>query len=116
MILVGAILAVAIGAYSYHEMSPHDSSATHKCDASHVRMFTKPFCFFCRRAKDLLVQKGVAFCEINLTDEPHMKDHMVNRTGRKTVPQIYIGDTHVGGWDDLSALEAQGGIDPLLEK
>lgn len=114
--VVGAVLAVAIGAYSAQEFASTQSTGTHKCDASHVRMFTKPLCSFCRRAKELLFQKGVKFCEIDLTKEPHMRDRMINNTGRTTVPQVFIGDTHVGGWDDLSALESQGGVDPLLEK
>ena len=67
------------------------------------------------RAKHLLKKKGAAFEEIDVFMDRDKRDEMEARTGRYTVPQIFIGDRHVGGCDDLYALEGQGGLDPLLE-
>lgn len=80
-----------------------------------VEMYTTAVCPFCVRAKQLLAQKGVsAIDEIRVDLSPERRDEMMARTGRRTVPQIYIGDTHVGGCDDLYALEHEGKLDPLL--
>jgi glutaredoxin 3 len=68
------------------------------------------------RAKALLKQRGVdAIEEIRVDLDPHQRDHMMQITGRRTVPQIFIGETHVGGCDDLMALDAKGGLLPLLQ-
>ena len=80
-----------------------------------VEVYTTPYCPYCLAAKDLLRKKGVAFKEINVSGEPDLRAEMVERTGgRTTVPQIFIGTTHVGGCDDLYALDGEGRLDPLL--
>jgi glutaredoxin 3 len=80
-----------------------------------VEIYTSPLCGFCHAAKRLLSQKGVAFSEIDIWADPSKKPEMMQRAqGRHTVPQIFIGTTHVGGCDDLYALEREGKLDPLL--
>jgi glutaredoxin 3 len=80
-----------------------------------VKMYTTAVCPFCIRAKHLLTQRGVAQIEeIRIDQNPAERDHMMAITGRRTVPQIFIGSTHVGGCDDLMALDARGGLVPLL--
>jgi glutaredoxin 3 len=80
-----------------------------------VEMYTKMFCPYCARAKRLLADKGVEVEEIDITMGGRRKTEMLERAnGRHTVPQIFIGATHVGGCDDLVALETQGRLDPLL--
>jgi glutaredoxin 3 len=81
-----------------------------------VRMYTTQVCPYCQRAKALLKQRGVAAIEeIRIDIDPVQRDLMIEQTGRRTVPQIYIGDTHVGGCDDLVALDQRGGLLPLLQ-
>lgn len=80
-----------------------------------VLMYTTEICPFCVRAKKLLAARGVeSIEEVRVDLEPERRDEMMQRTGRRTVPQIFIGDTHVGGCDDLQALDAAGGLLPLL--
>lgn len=80
-----------------------------------VEIYTSPLCGFCHAAKRLLSQKGINFSEIDVLAQPDRKAEMVQRAnGGRTVPQIFIGDTHVGGCDDLYALEQAGKLDPLL--
>ena len=80
-----------------------------------VEIYTKTFCAFCWRAKALLESKGVAFKEISVDFGGAEKARMVQRAGgRTTVPQIFIGDTHVGGCDDLMALEYEGKLDAMI--
>ena len=80
-----------------------------------VRMFTTQVCPYCIRAKQLLKQRGVdAIDEIRVDLNPSQRDVMIAKTGRRTVPQIFIGDTWVGGCDDLIALDQKGGLMPLL--
>ena len=80
-----------------------------------VRMYTTQVCPYCVRAKALLKQRGVAEIEeIRVDLDPSQRDHMIELTGRRTVPQIFIGATHVGGCDDLIALDQKGGLLPLL--
>jgi glutaredoxin 3 len=80
-----------------------------------VRMYTTQFCPFCVRAKALLQQRGVSTIEeIRVDLDPVQRHHMMESTGRRTVPQIFIGDTHVGGYDDLAALDRRGGLRSLL--
>lgn len=83
---------------------------------SHIRLYTMGHCPYCRRAKALLRQKGVTeWEEYDLEIRPEKRGEMVAKSGgRRTVPQIFIGDTHVGGSDDLAALEAAGKLDLLL--
>lgn len=81
-----------------------------------VQMYTTQACPFCVRAKALLKQRGVSDIEeIRVDLDPAQRDLMVQRTGRRTVPQIFIGDTHVGGCDDLMALDQNGGLLPMLK-
>ena len=81
-----------------------------------VKMYTTAVCPYCIRAKQLLASKGVAQIEeIRIDTDPEARAHMMEITGRRTVPQIFIGDTHVGGCDDLVALDAKGGLLPLLQ-
>ncbi len=83
---------------------------------SAVVMYTTQVCPYCVRAKALLQQRGVtAIQEVRVDLDPAQRDHMVAITGRRTVPQIFIGDTHVGGCDDLIALDQKGGLLPLLQ-
>jgi len=80
-----------------------------------VTMYFKPTCPYCQRAHQLLTAKGVAYEGIDISREPERREEMIARAnGRKIVPQIFIGDTHVGGCDDLHALEAAGKLDALL--
>jgi glutaredoxin 3 len=80
-----------------------------------VKMYTTQVCPYCQRAKMLLKQRGVeAIDEVRIDLDPSQRDHMMAITGRRTVPQIFIGDTHVGGCDDLIALDQRGGLLPLL--
>ncbi|KQP18427.1 glutaredoxin 3 [Pseudorhodoferax sp. Leaf267] len=81
-----------------------------------VRMYTTAVCPYCIRAKQILKSKGVAQIEeIRIDTDPAQRQQMMEMTGRRTVPQIYIGDTHVGGCDDLIALDGRGGLVPLLQ-
>ncbi len=80
-----------------------------------VTMYTTEICPYCQRAKALLRQRGVQQIEeIRIDLDPAQREQMMARTGRRTVPQIYIGSTHVGGCDDLYALDQRGGLLPLL--
>jgi glutaredoxin 3 len=80
-----------------------------------VRMYTTQVCPYCIRAKQLLKQRGVdAIDEVRVDLNPSERDAMIARTGRRTVPQIFIGETWVGGCDDLIALDQKGGLMPLL--
>jgi glutaredoxin 3 len=81
-----------------------------------VKMFTTQVCPYCQRAKRLLEQRGVqAIEEVRVDLQPALRETMVQLTGRRTVPQIFIGDTHVGGCDDLYALDRRGALAPLLK-
>ena len=80
-----------------------------------VTMYCTAVCPYCVRAESLLRQRGVTDIDkIPIDEDPGQRDAMIQRTGRRTVPQIYVGDTHVGGFDDLSALDRAGGLVPLL--
>ncbi len=82
---------------------------------AHVLMYTTAVCPFCVRAKQLLLARGVTEIEeVRVDLDPERRDEMMQKTQRRTVPQIYIGQTHVGGCDDLVALDAAGGLKPLL--
>jgi glutaredoxin 3 len=80
-----------------------------------VKMYTTAVCPYCIRAKQILKSKGVeAIDEVRIDMQPQERAKMMEITGRRTVPQIFIGDTHVGGCDDLIALDSRGGLVPLL--
>jgi len=78
-----------------------------------VTVYTRSFCPYCTRAMALLQRKGAPVTEIDASD-PAKRQEMIQRSGRWTFPQIFVGDTHVGGCDDLHALEQRGALDPLL--
>lgn len=79
-----------------------------------IEIYTTPTCPYCHAAKALLADKGVDYTEITVLD-PELREAMTQRAhGRRTVPQIFIDDTHVGGYDDMAALDRAGGLDPLL--
>ena len=81
-----------------------------------IILYTKSYCSYCKGAKALLRQKGVTFKEFEISDNLELTVEMVKRAGgRTTVPQIFIGDVHVGGGMDLAELDAVGGLDPLLK-
>ncbi|MBP2158011.1 MULTISPECIES: glutaredoxin 3 [Asticcacaulis] len=79
-----------------------------------IEIYTKPYCPYCERAKALLEQKGAEYKEIVASSDPDLRAEMNERSGRFTYPQIFIDDLHVGGCDDLMALNHRGGLDPLL--
>ena len=79
-----------------------------------VTMYSTRFCPYCVRARGLLQSKQVSFTEIAVDEQPQLRREMVERSGRYTVPQIWIGEQHVGGYDDLALLERQGRLDELL--
>jgi glutaredoxin 3 len=82
--------------------------------ATDVVIYTRDFCGYCAAAKALLDRKGVRYTEYNATKEPAARQEMMSRSGRTTFPQIFVGSTHVGGCDDLHALERRGELDLLL--
>ena len=79
-----------------------------------VLVSTKSWCPYCARAKALLRGKGVVYTEVDVEAVPERRDEMIAASGRRTVPQIFIGARHIGGCDDLHELDAAGGLDPLL--
>lgn len=82
---------------------------------SNIKIFTTMMCPYCSAAKSLLKKKGVEFEEVDVTFSPGKRRDMAERAGRTSVPQIWIGDRHIGGCDDLRALDASGELDPLLK-
>lgn len=80
-----------------------------------ILMYTTQDCPYCDRARHLLNRKGVAFEEIPIDGNPEQRQVMIERSGRHTVPQIFINERHIGGYDDLAELDAFGKLDPLLE-
>lgn len=79
-----------------------------------VTIYTRDFCGYCARAKALLESKNVNFTEYNATENPDYRQEMMDKSGRNTFPQIFIGEQHVGGCDDLHALDRDGKLDQLL--
>lgn len=79
-----------------------------------ICMYATGSCPYCMMAESLLISKGMVIAKIRVDLEPEKRAEMMRKTGRRTVPQIYIGDYHVGGFDDLSALDRAGKLDPLL--
>jgi len=83
-----------------------------------IRMYSTRICPYCIRAEQLLAKKGIAaeqIEKIRVDDHPELRDEMIRITGRRTVPQIFIGERHVGGFDDLAELDAAGELDPMLQ-
>jgi glutaredoxin 3 len=86
-------------------------------DTPEIVMYSTAWCGYCQRARNLLERKGVAVREIKIDEDPQDRDTMLQRSGgRRTVPQIFIGERHVGGYDDLAALDRAGELDRLLGK
>ena len=83
-------------------------------DAPAIILYTTAICPYCVAAKNFLKSKGRDWTEVRIDTDPAARSHMMEITGRRTVPQIYIGDTHVGGHDDLVALDSRGELMPLL--
>lgn len=81
-----------------------------------VTMYSTRFCPYCVRARQLLDAKGVDYTDIAVDEQPQLRREMMERSGRRTVPQIWIGDEHVGGFDDLWSLERQGRLDDMLAR
>ena len=79
-----------------------------------VTLYTTDTCPYCRNAKALLASKGIATREINVQTEPAKFQEMLSRSGRRSVPQIFVGETHIGGFDDLAKLDRQGGLMSML--
>jgi glutaredoxin 3 len=77
-------------------------------------MYLKPWCPYCTKARELLRSKNVSVLEIDIEAQPEQREEMIRRSRRRTVPQIFIGERHIGGSDDLHELDAAGGLDPLL--
>lgn len=95
------------------ELSPGESHV--EAQGSDVVMYSTNWCGYCQRARNLLERKGVTVREIKLDDEPEQRPVMLQRTGGlRTVPQIFIGELHVGGYDELAALERSGELEKLL--
>ena len=91
------------------------ASAPAGTSAPRVSMYTAAYCGYCTRAERLLESKGVReVVKLRVDEHPELRAEMMQRTGRRTIPQIYIGDFHVGGYDDLAALDRAGRLDPLL--
>ena len=80
-----------------------------------VTVYVSDWCPYCQRAKGLLAGKNVVFSEINVEDDPKLREEMIARSNRRTVPQIFIGDRHVGGCDDLFELDHSGELDRLIQ-
>lgn len=82
---------------------------------SQVTIYTKAYCPYCVRALSVLQSKGVSYQEVRIDEQPELRPQMIERAGgRTTVPQIFIGAQHIGGCDDMLALDARGQLDPLL--
>ncbi len=82
--------------------------------AKPVRVYTTSYCAFCGRAKDLLRQKGIAFEEIDVTEDAGERERLVRTTGRRTVPQIFVGENAIGGYEELRALEEDGELGAMV--
>ena len=80
-----------------------------------VTLYMSGWCPYCQRARDLLTRKNVVFTEVNVEDEPRFREEMIARSNRRTVPQIFIGDKHVGGCDELIDLDRSGELDRLIQ-
>ncbi|MGR8931187.1 MAG: glutaredoxin 3 [Gammaproteobacteria bacterium] len=80
-----------------------------------IVIYTGRLCPYCTMAKRLLERKGATYTEIDVDSEPGLRQELMQKTNRRTIPQIFIGDRHIGGFDDLQALDRSKGLDPLLQ-
>jgi glutaredoxin 3 len=92
----------------------HENLANCRSPMPKVTIYTKPYCPYCIRAVSLLEKKGADFIEIEAASDPEVRQEMMQRSGRTTFPQIFVGEQHIGGCDDMMALEYAGKLDPLL--
>ena len=81
---------------------------------AHVTIYTRPGCGYCHRALSLLDEKGADFTEVHAGADPALRQEMMRRSGRSTFPQIFVGEKHIGGCDEMLLLERRGELDPLL--
>ena len=81
-----------------------------------ITLYTTRYCPYCIRARELLDHKGAEYQDLAVDDDPRLRGEMMTRSGRGTVPQIWIGERHIGGYDDMQLLERQGQLDELLEQ
>ena len=81
-----------------------------------ITIYSKPWCGYCWRAKRLLDSKGVAYDELDVTEDPRVEAEMISRSGRMTAPQIFVDETHIGDSDQLAQLEREGRLDAILEQ
>lgn len=96
-------------------MTPSSGATVDCSNRPMILMYATSWCPYCSRARQLLERKGVEFQEVDIEAAPAARTQMITRSGRSTVPQIFIGETHIGGCDDLHDLEARGGLDKLLQ-
>jgi glutaredoxin 3 len=83
-------------------------------NAPQILMYSTPWCPYCAQARALFTAKGVSYQDIDIEAHPEQRAEMIRRSGRRTVPQIFIGERHIGGADDMHELDRAGGLDPLL--
>jgi glutaredoxin 3 len=83
--------------------------------AHSVRIYTASYCSFCRHAKDLLRERGIAFEEIDVTDDARMREWLVGATGRRTVPQVFVGEKPIGGYEELRSLDRSDRLASLVD-
>ncbi|WP_343057298.1 glutaredoxin 3 [Rehaibacterium terrae] len=86
-----------------------------RVSVARVTIYSSAMCGFCVAAKNFFKSRGVDYTEVRVDTDPARREEMMSRTRRSSVPQIFVGDTHVGGYDDLVALDRAGGLQPLLE-
>lgn len=94
----------------------NDMSNTGSTSTASVKLYTTRFCPYCVQAKRLLDEKNVSYTDIAVDEQPELRSEMMQLSGQRTVPQIWIGEQHVGGFDDLWALEQRGQLDALLQQ
>ena len=93
---------------------PRNNGMADPNEQAAVTMYSTEYCAYCGAARMLLTRKGVAYEEILVSKDPALRDEMIERSGRTSVPQVFVGDTHVGGFDELHTLDASGELDKLL--
>ncbi|MFT4613101.1 MAG: glutaredoxin 3 [Bacteroidia bacterium] len=84
--------------------------------ASTITMYTTRFCPYCMRARQMLDDKNVAYTDLAVDNDPQLRTEMMQRSGQRTVPQIWVGEQHIGGFDDMYLLERQGQLDTLINR
>jgi glutaredoxin 3 len=111
--LILGLLVIGSGCQYFNQQ---EQVTKQECTMLKIEVYSKEVCPYCVRAKKLLTKKGVTFTEIDVAQDPELRDAMIKRAnGKQTVPQIFINDKHIGGCDDLYALDAAGKLDDLLK-